>query len=300
MLTSVAGGVGKVGKAAKAIPGASLVEAGSMVLNTFLTAETQDEKAQGYGEAAGTLAGTMAGAAAGAAIGSVVPIIGTAIGGMVGAYLGSMGGQQLGGWAGLSMFGSDKTEATAAPITPMLMASRPGPAVPSLATMANSFAARQPAVVATQPAPAVQDIGTAVAPLSPVAKPLIQAVPVPVNSIAAPPVRQQALFATAKPRPTVPMMMPIGPALGDVTRSLAAPVAPKPANLVIQAPAAPKSEPARVDQKFSYSLNMPVTVEGDAKDPQQFVQQLLPLMQRALNDAAQQEARRNLYDDAHT
>lgn len=300
MLTSVAGGVGKVGKAAKVVPGASLVEAGSMVLNTYLTAETQDEKAEGYGEAAGTLAGTMAGAAAGAAIGSVVPIIGTAIGGMVGAYLGSMGGQQLGGWAGLSMFGSDKPKATSAPITPMLMAPRPGPAVPSLATMANNFAARQPVVVATQPAPAVQDIGTAVAPLSPVAKPLIQAVSVPVNSIAAPPVRQQALVATATPKPTAPMMMPMGPALGDVTRSLAAPVAPKPANLVIQAPAAPKPEPARVDQKFSYSLNMPVTVEGDAKDPQQFVQQLLPLMQRALNDAAQQEARRNLYDDAHT
>lgn len=300
MLTSVAGGVGKVGKAAKVVPGASLVEAGSMVLNTYLTAETQDEKAEGYGEAAGTLAGTMAGAAAGAAIGSVVPIIGTAIGGMVGAYLGSMGGQQLGGWAGLSMFGSDKPKATAAPITPMLMAPRPGPAVPSLATMANSFAARQPVVVATQPAPAVQDIGTAVAPLSPVIKPLIQAVPVPVNSLAAPPVRLQALVATATPKPTAPMMMPMGPALGDVTRSLAAPVAPKPANLVIQAPAAPKPEPARVDQKFSYSLNMPVTVEGDAKDPQQFVQQLLPLMQRALNDAAQQEARRNLYDDAHT
>lgn len=300
MLTSVAGGVGKVGKAAKVVPGASLVEAGSMVLNTYLTAETQDEKAEGYGEAAGTLAGTMAGAAAGAAIGSVVPIIGTAIGGMVGAYLGSMGGQQLGGWAGLSMFGSDKPKATAAPITPMLMAPRPGPAVPSLATMANSFAARQPAVVVTPAAPAAQDIGTAVAPLSPVAKPLIQAVSMLVNSIAAPPVRQQALVATATPKPTAPMMMPMGPALGDVTRSLAAPVAPKPANLVIQAPAALKPEPARVDQKFSYSLSMPVTVEGDAKDPQQFVQQLLPLMQRALNDAAQQEARRNLYDDAHT
>lgn len=300
MLTSVAGGVGKVGKAAKAIPGASLVEAGGMVLNTYLTAETQDEKAEGYGEAAGTLAGTMAGAAAGAAIGSVVPIIGTAIGGMVGAYLGSMGGQQLGGWAGLSMFGSDKPKATATPITPMLMAPRPGPALPSLATMANSFAARQPAVVTTQLPPAVRDIGTAVAPLSPVAKPLIQAVPAPVNSIAAPLVRHQGLAATATPRPTAPMMMPMGPALGDVTRSLAVPAAPKPTNLVIQAPAAPKPEPARVDQKFSYSLNMPVTVEGDAKDPQQFVQQLLPLMQRALNDAAQQEARRNLYDAAHT
>lgn len=248
MLTSVAGGVGKVGKAVKAVPGGSLVEAGSMVLNTYLTAETRNEKAEGYGEAAGTLAGTMAGAAAGAAIGSVVPIIGTTIGGLVGAYLGSMGGQQLGGWAGLSMFGSDKPQVPSAPITPMLLAPRPGPAVPSLATMANGIAGRQ--------APALSQAG--------------------------------------------PLIVPMAPKLGDVARSLAAPVAPKPASLVIQAPAAPKPEPARVDQKFSYSLSMPVTVEGDAKDPQQFVQQLLPLMQRALNDAAQQEARRNLYDDAHT
>ncbi|KRA27311.1 phage tail tape measure protein [Pseudomonas sp. Root569] len=300
MLTSVAGGVGKLGKAAKAVPGASLVDAGGMVLNTYLTAETQDEKAEGYGEAAGTLAGTMAGAAAGAAIGSVVPIIGTAIGGMVGAYLGSMGGQQLGGWAGLSMFGSDKAKEPSAPITPMLLAPRPGPAVPSLATMANSFAARQPAVVSTQAAPAVQDIGTAVAPVTPVAQPLIQAVPVPVKGVVESPVRRQTQVAAVTPRPAAPMMMPMGPALGDVTRSLAAPVAPKPASLVIQAPAASKPEPARVDQKFSYSLSMPVTVEGDAKDPQQFVQQLLPLMQRALSDAAQQEARRNLYDEAHT
>jgi TP901 family phage tail tape measure protein len=302
MLTSVAGGVGKVGKAVKAVPGASLVEAGSMVLNTYLTAETQDEKAQGYGEAAGTLAGTMAGAAAGAAIGSVVPIIGTAIGGMVGAYLGSMGGQQLGGWAGLSMFGSDKPKEPAAPITPMLLAPRPGPAVPSLATMANSFA-RQPAAIvveAAPAAPAVPDIGTAVAPVSPVARPLIQAASAPVNRIVDSQTRRQPLIAASAPKPAAPMMMPMGPALGDVTRSLAAPAATKPANLVIQTPAAPKPDPARVDQKFSYSLSMPVTVEGDAKDPQQFVQQLLPLMQRALSDAAQQEARRNLYDDAHT
>jgi TP901 family phage tail tape measure protein len=248
MLTSVAGGVGKVGKVVKGIPGASLVESGSIVLNTYLTAETQDEKAQGYGEAAGTLAGTMAGAAAGAAIGSVVPIIGTAIGGMVGAYLGSMGGQQLGGWAGLSMFGSDKPKEPSAPITPMLLAPRPGPAVPSLVTMANSFAGRQPSGLAQAD----------------------------------------------------PLKLPLAPKLGDVTRSLAAPVAPKPANLVIQAPAAPKTEATRVDQKFSYSLSMPVTVEGDAKDPQQFVQQLLPLIQRGLNDLAQQDARRNLYDDPHS
>jgi len=294
-LTAVAGKVGKVGKL---IPGGALMESGAMVLNTFQTAQTQDEKAQGYGEAAGSLAGTMAGAAAGAAIGSVVPIIGTAVGGLVGAYLGSMGGQEVGGWAGLSLFGSDKPEEPTAPITPLLMAPRPGPAVPSLATMANSFAARQPVLV--ESAPAEQGIGKAVVPVVPVTQPLAQTVPSSDNRAVDIQARPQPLIEAVARKPAAPLMMPMRPALGDVTRSLAAPVASKPANLVIQAPPAPKPDPARVDQKFSYSLSMPVTVEGDAKDPQQFVQQLMPLMQRALSDAAQQEARRNLYDDAHT
>ncbi|MCP2054338.1 UNVERIFIED_ORG: TP901 family phage tail tape measure protein [Pseudomonas fluorescens] len=308
MLTTVAGGLGKVGKAAKAAPGGSLVEAGSMVLNTYLTAETRDEKAEGYGEAAGTLAGTMAGAAAGAAIGSVVPIIGTAIGGMVGAYLGSMGGQQLGGWAGLSMFGSDKPKVPDAPVTPLLMAPRPGPAVPSLATMANSFAAPLPPAVQ-----AVNPVVTSIASASPGPVSAMQKVDRPIrtdpglaaiaNSFAArkqrdkPPGESPAVVAA---KAIAPAAIHAGPSLGDVARSLSAPSPAKPAGVVIQAPVASKAEPTRVDQKFSYSLSMPVTVEGDAKDPQQFVQQLLPLMQRALSDAAQQEARRNLFDDAHT
>ena len=101
-----------------------------MAFDTYENAKTKDEKAEGYGAAAGNLAGTMAGAAAGAAIGSVVPIIGTAIGGLVGAYLGSMGGSALGGAAGKSWFGGED-EKPAPPVTPLLMAPRPGPAIPS-------------------------------------------------------------------------------------------------------------------------------------------------------------------------
>lgn len=66
--------MGTVGKLGKAIPGEAVIEAGVKALETFNTAKTNDEKAEGYGAAAGGLAGTMAGAAAGAAIGSVVPI----------------------------------------------------------------------------------------------------------------------------------------------------------------------------------------------------------------------------------
>ncbi|MQU24571.1 hypothetical protein GHO35_26070 [Pseudomonas helleri] len=114
-----------------------------MALDTLQNAETQDEKAEGYGAAAGSLAGTMAGAAAGAAIGSVVPIIGTAIGGLVGAYLGSLGGTALGGVAGKAAFGADDPPVPAA-VTPLLMVSRPGPTIPSLASMGQSFAGDLP------------------------------------------------------------------------------------------------------------------------------------------------------------
>ena len=217
----VAGAVGKVGKAAKVIPGGTLLESGAMAFETFQNAKTKDEKAEGYGSAAGNLAGTMAGAAAGAAIGSVVPIIGTAIGGMIGAYLGSQGGAALGGSLGKSLFGGEdeKPEQTAkapVPTTPLMMAS----------------AAQQ------------------------------------------------------------------GPVLGDVARSMAVTVPLKSAAMAIQPKEAAKPEPAKVDQQFQYSLNMPVTVQGDVKDPQALAQDLMPHMQRMMADAAKSNAAK-LYDEPH-
>lgn len=217
----VAGTVGKVGKAVKAIPGGTLLESGAMAFETFQNAKTKDETAEGYGSAAGNLAGTMAGAAAGAAIGSVVPIIGTAIGGMIGAYLGSQGGAALGGSLGKSLFGGEdeKPEQTAKaplPTTPLMMAS----------------AAQQ------------------------------------------------------------------GPVLGDVARSMAVTAPLKSAALAIQPKEPEKPVPAKVDQQFQYSLNMPVTVQGDVKDPQTLAQDLMPHMQRMMTDAAKSNAAR-LYDEPH-
>ncbi|MBC3272604.1 phage tail tape measure protein [Pseudomonas sp. SWRI81] len=217
----VAETVGKVGKAAKAIPGGTLLESGAMAFETFQNAKTKDEKAEGYGAAAGNLAGTMAGAAAGAAIGSVVPIIGTAIGGLIGAYLGSQGGAALGGSLGKSLFGGEdqKPEQTAkapVPTTPLMMAS----------------AAQQ------------------------------------------------------------------GPVLGDVARSMAVTAPLKSAAMAIQPKESEKPVPAKVDQQFQYSLNMPVTVQGDVKDPQRLAQDLLPHMQRMMEGAAKQNAAK-LYDEPH-
>ncbi|MBK5549325.1 phage tail tape measure protein [Pseudomonas sp. TH03] len=244
-LGGVVQAVGKVGKAAKMIPGGSLMEAGAMAFETYETAKTKGEKAEGYGAAAGNLAGTMAGAAAGAAIGSVVPIIGTAIGGLIGAYLGSQGGAALGGSLGKSLFGGEE-EKPAPPATPLLMAPRPGPAIPSLATMGQSFNG--------------------------------------ANGSGA------LLMASATPPP--------GPALGDVARSLAVQAAAKPAAVAIQPKEPETPVPAKVDQQFQYSLNMPVTVQGDVKDPQRLAQDLMPHMQRMMADAAKQNAAK-LYDEPH-
>jgi uncharacterized protein (DUF697 family) len=211
----VAETVGKAGKVAKVIPGGTLLESGAMALETFQNAKTKDEKAEGYGSAAGNLAGTMAGAAAGAAIGSVVPIIGTAIGGMIGAYLGSQGGAALGGSLGKSLFGGEDEK-------PEQMAKAPVPTTPLM--MAS--AAQQ------------------------------------------------------------------GPVLGAVTAPL------KSAALAIQPKELEKPVPAKVDQQFQYSLSMPVTVQGDVKDPQALAQDLMPHMQRMMADAAKSNAAK-LYDEPH-
>lgn len=242
-LGGVVQAVGKIGKAAKMIPGGSLMEAGAMAFDTYENAKTNDEKAEGYGAAAGNLAGTMAGAAAGAAIGSVVPIIGTAIGGLVGAYLGSMGGSALGGAAGKSWFGGED-EKPALPVTPLLMAPRPGPAIPSLATMGKSF----------------NDANGS-----------------------------GALLMAPAPR---------APVLGDVARSLAVAAPSRPAAVAIQPKEPEKPVPTKVDQKFEYSLSMPVTVQGDVKDPQRLAQDLMPHMRLMMADAAKQNAAK-LYDEPH-
>ncbi|POA44750.1 phage tail tape measure protein [Pseudomonas sp. MPR-ANC1] len=218
-LGGVVKAVGKVGKAAKMIPGGSLLDAGAMAFETFQNGGSKAEQAQGYGAAAGNMAGTMAGAAAGAAIGSVVPIIGTAVGGLIGAYLGSESGATLGATLSKALFGDDDE------------------------------------------------------------KPEDKA-----------------------PVPTTPLMMapvaPQGPVLGDVARSMAVREPLKSAALAIQPKEPPKPEPSKVDQQFQYSLNMPVTVQGDVKDPQRLAQEMMPHMQRMMADAAKSNAAK-LYDEPH-
>ena len=220
---------------------AELFSAVLQAKEVYDTAETQDEKAQGYGEAAGSLAGTLAGAAAGAAIGSAVPIIGTAIGGMIGGYLGSMGGGALGGYTGQALFGSSDL-AKAQPITPMLMAPRPGPEVPSLAKFADAYAPTG--------ADGVTRNGSGGSVMAELMK---------------------------KPDPQSPALSLLTPAK---TESAVA-------------------QPAKLEQTNTFSPVIQITVQGDAKDPQQLANQLMPEIQRLLDDRAQQTARRSMSDESH-
>jgi len=117
----------------------AVIEAGFKVKDTYDNAETQDEKAEGYGAAAGGLAGTLAGAAAGAAIGSAVPVIGTILGGLIGGYLGSLGGDALGGAIGKSMFGADESKKAMPVAGPLMMKDAGKDIPPVLGDIAKSF-----------------------------------------------------------------------------------------------------------------------------------------------------------------
>lgn len=221
---------------------AELFNAVLQAKEVYDTAETQDEKAEGYGEVAGSLAGTLAGAAAGAAIGSAVPIIGTAIGGLIGGYLGSMGGGELGGFTGKALFGeSDLSKAP--PITPMLMAARPGPAIPSLSQFGAAYGAPG-AVGATR------------------------------NGSGG------GVMAELMKKPDAQ-----SPALSLLSPAKVEPVA---------------ASPAKLEQTNTFSPVFQITVQGDAKDPQQLVNQMMPEIQRRLDDLAQQAARRSMSDASHT
>lgn len=241
------GVAGKASKFAKGIPGGGLIDAGVTAVDTFMNAETPDEKAEGYGSAAGGLAGTMAGMAAGAAIGSVVPVIGTAIGGAVGALLGGLGGDSLGGMLGKAWFGSDDKE------TAVTKADEPEKPAKSAAP---GDAVR--AIAATAPPPAV-----------------------PAKAV--------------EPPPKGPANAP-----GDVVRSMAV-VPPAPAAVQAIAKAAEPAKPVQpqVDQQFTWSPNIAVTVQGDVKDPDQLARDLVTRMRPHFEEIARQAMGRQLFDAPH-
>lgn len=256
------GGLGRGASIAQGMKGPAVIavaQAGYKAYDTFENAETQDEKAEGYGQAAGGLAGTLAGAAAGSAIGTAVPIIGNIVGGLIGGYLGYMGGDALGGSLGKSLFGTDESLKTLPAAGPLMMANAGQNLPPVMGNIARSFA-------------------PAVGPLSPA--------------------------ASGSPKPSaVQSLLPEreanGAALGDVTRSLAAPAPPSVPALLTPVPAATKPEAPKVEQRIDIQAPLHITVQGDVKDPAQMARELRPFIEQQMQQATQQLQNRKLYDEPH-
>lgn len=275
--------VGSVVKGAAAI---AVVDAGMKAVDTYQNAETRDEKAEGYGEAAGGLAGTLAGAAAGAAVGSLVPVIGTAVGGVVGGILGSMGGTDVGGWLGKKLFGGEDDPVAEAPAAAPISLLKPvqvGPAVPSLGATAQAFAPKAAPVTS---APVSYD------PRDPASKDpfLLPALNNKVRFPGAAPVRPDSLQPAANMGDVVRSMAVAKPAAEAVPAILKAPEASKPE---------PKPEPPKIDQQFTFSPALSVTVQGDVKDPAQLARDLSPHLQRLFDDFSRQAAARQMFDAPH-
>ncbi|MEC4559751.1 phage tail tape measure protein [Pseudomonas inefficax] len=278
-LGKVARSVRGVARLARRLPGGNVVDAGAAAIDVALNATTKDEKAEGYGGAAGSLAGTLAGAAAGAAIGSVVPVIGTAVGGAVGAVLGGMGGESFGGWLGKRWFGDEQGERENREVAPGLDAAErdqvkplPPATAPVVPPAAAPVPAAAPAVHVTAPkatpaVPVVVDNREPAA--SPPAAPTlgdavrVHAKPVPAAAapVVVPPAAAPAVRVTA-PRTTsatpvvvdnrepvaAPLPTPAAPALGDAVRSQPKPSLPAPAPLLVKPVVmpAPREPMARV------------------------------------------------------
>lgn len=280
--SSIAGELGGVARAVHSVrsvtktlskvPGGKLIDAVPGVLDVAMNAETRDEKAEGYGGLAGGVAGAWAGGAygatVGAAVGSIVPVLGTAVGGAVGGaigmVLGGLGGESIGGWLGKKLFGDDPAEQTA------------------------------------QAKPNAKDA-------SKVEAPSLGATLTKAPTGDAPPLGVAAKASAAPAPETPPKDRPPSQPPGAVVRALVkespppvpaqtAPVAAKPAEKT-------KAEPTKVDQSFAIALTMPVTVQGDVKDPYQLVRDmdapLRALFQSLQRELAARQASIQLFDAAH-
>lgn len=68
----------------------------------------------------------------------------------------------------------------------------------------------------------------------------------------------------------------------------------------------PEITPAAIEQKITFAPHMPITIEGDVKDPAELSRQLDTMLQdrfrdfsRELEDSARRANARQLYDSPH-
>jgi hypothetical protein len=201
------------------------------VYQTHRDAKTRDQKAEGYGGAAGALAGGLlgakGGAASGAMIGAFAGPLGLAVGGVVGGLVGGAAGAYIGqkalGYSTKALFGDKKAE--------------PG----------------------AVPAPPIQPNG-----------PLVGGTPEALAAAARAAAVQSALQGVLQ---NPPAALPRAPLL--------APPAPAVAPNVHFAPA------------------ITVTVQGDVKEPASIARELMPHLQRLMEELRASQARTALFDGVH-
>jgi TP901 family phage tail tape measure protein len=176
--------------------------------------------------------------------------------------------------------------------------------VPAAPVPALGDAVRDLAKAAT-PAPAGEVVKSTVlpAPREPVAKaPLV--VPVAIDN------RERLPAADRGPHvPEVrsPLASPAPGALGDVVRDMAKAVPSAPPLPEVAKPvkaAEPAKVPApKVEQAFTFAPNIPITVHGDVKDPEQLVRELEPPLRRLWEafqrDVAARMSSTQLFDQPH-
>ena len=282
------GGGGGIKGVVKGATVFAVAEAGYKAIDTYQNAETQDEKAEGYGAAAGGLAGTLGGAAAGAALGTLLfPVVGTAIGGLIGGVLGSMGGDALGGYIGKSLFGGDDALKSMPAAGPLMMANAGQNIAPVMGDIAKSFDTA-PKAFEPPPAPPVsydpRDPDSKDAMLLPH---FANKVRFPGSELRRPKVIRSGLEDPA-PQP------------GDAARAMMLPPASADAAMAAGPLAlAPKPAPTTVETKVDIQAPFTLTVQGDVKDAATLYGQLKPLLDQHYRDMAKQASSTKLYDEPH-
>lgn len=101
----------------------ALLEAGIKAVYTFMTAQTREQKAEGYGGAVGGLGGALLGAA----VGSVIPVIGPPVGAAIGALLFGVAGDKLGSNLAKRWFAGSAEEKPSARAVETAKLDRPDP-----------------------------------------------------------------------------------------------------------------------------------------------------------------------------
>ncbi|MHC8343353.1 phage tail tape measure protein [Pseudomonas sp. RT6P73] len=285
----------------------AVVEAGLKAKDTYDNAVTQDEKAEGYGQAAGGLAGTLAGAAAGAAIGTAVPVIGNIIGGLIGGYLGYMGGDALGGVVGKSMFGTDDELKRMPAAGPLMMTSAGKDIPPVLGSIAQSFAppVTGPLMMAN-PGKGIASPPIALAPeaLTP-ASPPVSYDPRDLNSKDAmllPHFANKVRFPGSelrRPKVIRSGLEDPAPQPGEAAKAMMLPPASADAAAgALVKPMAAKEAP-KIESKVDIQAPFSLTVNGDVKDGAQLYAQLKPFLDQHQRDIAQRVESSKLYDAPH-